>query len=131
MASLKIENIVSYLKSVSAITNLVWQRIYYWEPMREQTGPYIIINQVWQNIVDTVTKSALLEIRIVWNDENVTKKQLVNIIDIVESYIITTNSYQKYIDTTFKIVEWWSFEILVDSKNRQLLIKNYIFYFLS
>jgi hypothetical protein len=42
----EIDQICEYLKATTSIATVLSDRIYYWEPMREQTGIYLTINTV-------------------------------------------------------------------------------------
>lgn len=133
VVSIQIDQIVSYLKNTSSVANIVSDRIYYGEPMREQSWTYIIINSISQ-IINPVSKQALVEFRIVWSNEWTTKKSLVDLANIITDSMCLTDTKQVYKLWNFevyKIVEWWDFRIFIDEKNRNLLIKDYIFYFLS
>jgi hypothetical protein len=132
--SIQIDQICSYLKGLtSTIGTVVSSRVYFWEPMREQTWVYIVVNSISQ-VVDRVSKQALVEFRLVWHDENDSKKSLVDLANILTASLVTTDDIQKYAFGSFsvyKVVEWWDFRIFIDEKNRNLLIKDYIFYFLD
>ena len=134
MSYFQIDWIVDYLKATSTVHTFVEDRIFYWEPMREQTKDYIVINQVSQIIETTVSKQALIEIRIISWDENTRKKTLLSILDSVTNSLVltpTNATYTLWTQTVYKIVEAWWFDLLVDDKNRNVLIKDYVFYFLS
>lgn len=131
--SIQIDQIVDFLKNTSTVATVVSDRIFFGEPMREQNWIYIIINSISQ-VVNAVDKQALVEVRLVGNDENVRKKQLVNLANIITDALVLTNTKQIYTLWSFKvykIVEWGDFRIFVDDKNRNLLITTFVFYFLS
>ena len=132
---IKLDKICWYLKWLtSTLWTVVSDRIYFWEPMREQTWPYIVLNSISQVIDTPITKQALVEARIIWHDENDTKKSLVNIASILNDELITTDTLQLQSLNWFnvyKITEGWDFRMFIDDKNRNLLIKDFIFYFLN
>ena len=132
---IKLDKICWYLKWLtSTLWTVVSDRIYFWEPMREQTWPYIVLNSISQVIDTPITKQALVEARIIWHDENDTKKSLVNIASILNDELITTDTLQLQSLNWFnvyKIIEGWDFRMFIDDKNRNLLIKDYVFYFLN
>jgi len=132
---IKLDKICWYLKWLtSTLWTVVSDRIYFWEPMREQTWPYIVLNSISQVIDTPITKQALVEARIIWHDENDTKKSLVNIASILNDELITTDTLQLQSLNWFnvyKIVEGWDFRMFIDDKNRNILIKDYVFYFLN
>ena len=74
----EIDQICEYLKATTSIATVLSDRIYYWEPMREQTWIYLTINTVSQ-VINAVDKQALVEFRLIWHNENVRKKELVAI----------------------------------------------------
>ena len=132
---IKLDKICWYLKWLtSTLWTVVSDRIYFWEPMREQTWPYIVLNSISQVIDTPITKQALVEARIIWHDENDTKKSLVNIASILNDELITTDTLQLQSLNWFnvyKIIEGWDFRMFIDDKNRNILIKDFIFYFLN
>lgn len=132
---IQLDKVCTYLKTLTTtLWTVVSDRIYFWEPMREQTWPYIVLNSISQVIDNPVSKQALIEARIIGNDENVSKKQLVTIAWMLNDWLITTDTKSIYNLSWFdvyKIVEGWDFRIFVDDKNRNLLIKDFIFYFLN
>jgi len=132
---IKLDKICWYLKWLtSTLWTVVSDRIYFWEPMREQTWPYIVLNSISQVIDTPITKQALVEARIIWHDENDTKKSLVNIASILNDELITTDTLQLQSLNWFnvyKIIEGWDFRMFIDDKNRNILIKDYVFYFLN
>lgn len=132
---IELDKVCNYLKTLtSSLGVLVSDRIYFWEPMNEQTWPYIILNSISQVIDNPITKKALIEVRILWHDENDTKKSLVNIASVLNNALITTDTNSLYNLSWFevyKIIEGWDFRIFIDEKNRNLLIKDYVFYFLN
>ena len=132
---IKLDKICWYLKWLtSTLWTVVSDRIYFWEPMREQTWPYIVLNSISQVIDTPITKQTLVEARIIWHDENDTKKSLVNIASILNDELITTDTLQLQSLNWFnvyKIVEGWDFRMFIDDKNRNILIKDYVFYFLN
>lgn len=132
---IQLDKVCTYLKTLTTtLWTVVSDRIYFWEPMREQTWPYIVLNSISQVIDNPVSKQALIEARIIGNDENVSKKQLVTIAWMLNDWLITTDTQSIYNLSWFevyKIVEGWDFRIFVDDKNRNLLIKDFIFYFLN
>jgi len=132
---IKLDKICWYLKWLTkTLWTVVSDRIYFWEPIREQTWPYIVLNSISQVIDTPITKQALVEARIIWHDENDTKKSLVNIASILNDELITTDTLQLQSLNWFnvyKITEGWDFRMFIDDKNRNILIKDYVFYFLN
>ena len=127
--SIEIDKVVSYLKGVSSIDTLVSDRIYFGEPMHEVSPDwvYIVVNVVSQN-ADVVNKMARLEFRFIWPSENTTKKQLIDIQNLTTDSIVYMPNIISWV---YKVVEWGTFQAFVDEKNRNMLIKDYLFYFLS
>jgi len=131
--SVQIDKIVDFLKATSTVATIVSDRVFFGEPMREQSWVYIAVSPV-SEVRELVNKQALVEIRLVWNDENVRKKQLIDLINIITDEITTTDTNQTFNFNWFvcyKVVEAWGFDLLVSDKNKNILIKDYIFYFLS
>ena len=128
--SIELDQIVDGLKNTSSISNIVSDRVFFWEPMYEQDWQYIVLNSVSQ-IVDRVSKQALIEVRIIWNDENVLKRDLVKTANTITDVLVSENPKTFWTFQYYKCVEWGGFRIFVDDKNRNILIKDFIFYFLS
>lgn len=129
----EIDQICDYLKATTSIATVLSDRIYYWEPMREQTGIYLTINTVSQ-VINAVDKQALVEFRLIWHNENVRKKELVAISKLLIDNLVTTNSFQVYKLWDFevyKIREGGTYRMFVDDKNRNLLIQDFVFQFIN
>jgi len=129
----EIDQICDYLKATTSIATVLSDRIYYWEPMREQTWIYLTINTVSQ-VINAVDKQALVEFRLIWHNENVRKKELVAISKLLIDNLVTTNSFQVYKLWDFevyKIREGGTYRMFVDDKNRNLLIQDFIFQFIN
>jgi hypothetical protein len=129
----EIDQICEYLKATTSIATVLSDRIYYWEPMREQTGIYLTINTVSQ-VINAVDKQALVEFRLIGHNENVRKKELVAISKLLIDNLVTTNSFQVYKLWDFevyKIREGGTYRMFVDDKNRNLLIQDFVFQFIN
>lgn len=129
----EIDQICDYLKATTSIATVLGDRIYYWEPMREQTGIYLTINTVSQ-VINAVDKQALVEFRLIWHNENVRKKELVAISKLLIDNLVTTNRFQVYKLWDFevyKIREGGTYRMFVDDKNRNLLIQDFVFQFIN
>ena len=129
----EIDQICEYLKATTSIATVLSDRIYYWEPMREQTGIYLTINTVSQ-VINAVDKQTLVEFRLIGHNENVRKKELVAISKLLIDNLVTTNSFQVYKLWDFevyKIREGGTYRMFVDDKNRNLLIQDFVFQFIN
>lgn len=129
----EIDQICEYLKATTSIATVLSDRIYYWEPMREQTWIYLTINTVSQ-VINAVDKQALVEFRLIWHNENVRKKELVAISKLLIDNLVTTNSFNVYKLWDFevyKIREGGTYRMFVDDKNRNLLIQDFVFQFIN
>lgn len=129
----EIDQICEYLKATTSIATVLSDRIYYWEPMREQTWIYLTINTVSQ-VINAVDKQALVEFRLIGHNENVRKKELVAISKLLIDNLVTTNTFQVYKLWDFevyKIREGGTYRMFVDDKNRNLLIQDFVFQFIN
>ena len=126
--SIDISNLIAHLRSVSAISSLVWNRIFYWPPMREQSWIYLQIAPITQ-ISDITNKVSRVEFRYCASDENTTPKQLISLQDLVTDEMIT--NWVNCMSGAYKIIEWSDFREFVDDKNKNILIRDYQIYFLS
>lgn len=129
--SIDINDIVNYLRSVPAINAITGNRIYVWPPVSHQDGIFIVVDLVSQR-VDIWSKTAILEFSFIAHNDNVAKKQLLDLQQIVTDEIVySTDCWAKTFNTfsVFKVVEWSMFELTVNNFWKNLLIHNYIFYF--
>lgn len=127
-----VDKLVAYLETVTDITDIVWQEIYYWKPFEFQTDWITIIWGLISQTPDELYKRARIELRFIWNSESITKKDLIDVQNIVVQYLCYESClWQKNFDwfTVFNTVEWWQLVELMDNNSRNILIKDFIIYF--
>lgn len=127
-----VDKLVAYLETVTDITDIVWQEIYYWKPFEFQTDWITIIWWLVSQTPDELYKRARIELRFIANSESITKKELIDVQNIVVEYLCYQEClWQKNFDwfTVFNTVEWWQLVELIDNNNRNILVKDFIIYF--
>lgn len=119
---MNIWEIIDFLNTKSDITDLVWNRIFYWIPADEQTQDFITINIVSWNRPMEVEEKTRLEIRVIAWDTSSLLSELQNITNIVYQNLLTYK-YQ-WIFKLLKVnnVNWF------DEKKRKVFIQDLIFY---
>ena len=131
MNSVDVWKIIQYMKTITDITDIVWQNIFYWEPSRESdvnTDIYIIINEISET-PDFSQRRARLEFRFLWSKDTVKKTALKSTCWIVTDNLSFNNcNWVKDFDwfSVSSFIEWNSAWPFRDSNERNLLIKDYI-----
>lgn len=129
MNQIKIDEIITYLKSKSTIKAITWERVYFWKPSTdEQAWIYITINILGeqQSIMD---KWTLLEFRFIAHNDTVTFASLLNLKNLVSNEFYSSKKLSNF--NTYNCYEDWGLNNWYDEKNRKVIIQDYRFYFLS
>ena len=131
MNSVDVWKIIQKMKTITDITDIVWQNIFYWAPIKSSDidkDIYIIINEITE-IPDFSQRNTRLEFRYLGNNDSVKKTSLKNICWIVtDSLSFDSCNWVQDFDW-FKVssfIEWNSAWPFRDDKDRNLLIKDYI-----
>jgi len=130
MNSVNVWKIIQEIKTITDITDIVWQNIFFWEPKKESdisTDIYIAINIISQ-IPSFSQRQARLEFRFLTKKDTV---KLTNLIDIC--WIVTDNlsfdscNWVKDFNwfTVSSFTEWSEFRPFRDNNERNILIKDY------
>lgn len=85
--NIKIDKIVESLLTIPSLTNIFGTRIYWGEPVREQSGVYLVLNTVSQSYTE-YDRTARIEARICSHTENVTKKTLNEASEALYNYLV-------------------------------------------
>jgi hypothetical protein len=115
MRTINIATLINYLNTKTSITNIVWNRIFFWLPNSEQTQDYITINIISENRPTSVENKNRVEFRYIWWSTAttfITLQILDNIIfEELESYkqdwvykVINSNYFNWYDDKWRKFV---------------------------
>lgn len=131
--NIKIDKVVETLLTVPSLTAVFGTRIYWWEPVREQSWLYLVLNTISQSFTE-YDRTARVEARICSHNENITKKTLNEASEALYNYLVDdTDGWQKVFWTfkVYKVCGWVEFVVLRDEKNRNILIQDFIFYFTS
>jgi len=67
---IKIPDLIDHLNTYSAITDIIWNRIFYSAPQSEQTEVYMVLDIVTWNQVSQVEVSQRIEFRIVGTNQS-------------------------------------------------------------
>ena len=129
--TIPVDKIINELLTISEITNITGTRIYFGEPVFEnQQGIYLVLNLISDLPVQSVERFARVEFRIIAHNSEVTKKQLVTLIDIINQKLVYDECLWKKDYDWFKVYvveEWNSLILWTSDKNRNVLIKDFIF----
>lgn len=117
-----LESIVIGMKTDTDIFSVLWNRIYIWQPIGEQTDIYLTINIITQIQNQDVNNRTRVELRFIW--WNLTS--LSNIEKKVRNYLY--NSHQSL---NVYNIEIWTLANGYDDKKTPVLIRDMIFYMLT
>ena len=128
--TLQVDQIVAELKTISALTTAT-NGIYFGLPMREPSSwIYIAINIVSNITTDEYSNRARLEFNVIAANENITPKEIMDVVAIIDDSIITQDDSVPSLFWTFDVfkVSWantmWPVYI---NKNKITIKKDYIF----
>lgn len=131
MNSVEVWKIIQYIKTIPAITAIVWQNIFFWEPKKEtdiNTDIYILINIISQ-VPSFSQRQARLEFRFLWKTDKVKLSDLINICWLTTENL-NFNSCNWVKDFSWfsvsSFIEWNNFLPFRDDNERNILIKDYI-----
>ena len=132
--TLQVDQIVTKLKTISSITSAT-NGIYFGLPMREPSSwIYIAINIVSNITTDIYSNNARLEFNVIGSTEDITPKDLVDVVAIIDDAIVTQDDSQVLEFGTFDVmkVSWanmmWPVNIV---KNKIMIKKDYIFGYIA
>ena len=131
MNSISVPKIITYIKTITAITNIVGQNIFFWVPKSDAditTDIYLVINIISQ-VPSYSQRQARLEFRFCSKTDWVTLQSLIDL-----QWLATANlcfeSYNWVKDFTWftvvSFIEWWQFLPFRDDLDRNILIKDYL-----
>lgn len=120
---MQLNKIIDYLNTISNITDLVWDRIYWWIPKDEPTENYITLNIITEAQPLSVEKFNRIEFRYIGWDTATTYQDLQN---IDEQVLIALNNYKA--DWVYKIVIT-NFVNGYDNKQKRVLIRDVLIYY--
>jgi len=121
----KLKQVVVKLKTDTTIGSLLWNRIYIWQPMSEQTQSYMTINIVTQIQNIEVNNRTRVEFRYIWL-ENTALDTLWDIEFAVKDFMIT--NYREFWFYKFEI---WQLANWYDEKKKPVLIRDFILYYIT
>jgi len=117
-----VKEIIDYLITKTSITNLIWNRIFYWLPNSDQLQTYLTINQITENSpldLQTITR---LEFRFIWWDVNINYSTLENIENIVRTELLKFTWEKVYKIIVSNKVNGY------DNKSRKIIIRDFLIY---
>ena len=125
-----IEKLVATLDGITEITDITWDKIYYWKPFKlSDEWVSIILSLIPTTPTNEIYKTARIQIQLFWGNENVTKKSLVDLQNIViqklcfdECWGLKSYDWFTVMSTLESI---WPYEWL-DDKKRNNLFKDII-----
>lgn len=121
--------IVSFLQSFSEIRTAVSGNIFVGLPVVPPSWIYIVVMPVAQNSY-VVEKSALVDVRVMGK---ATQVELINIIWKVSDALLSEHNltYNIWWFDVYKVVDWPTFTILSWEDRTNILIKDFVFYFVK
>jgi len=126
---IEIDKIITYLKSITAIHNITWDRIYFWLPISDdQVWTYITINILWEQ-QSFLNKWTLLEFKFIGHNENTTFNSLLILKNLVSNQFLSNKSLSSFY--VYNCYEDWGLNNWYDEKNRRVIVQDYRFYFLN
>ena len=136
MNSINVWNIIQYIKTKTAITNICWTNIFFGEPWRladVNTNIYIIVNVISQ-IPSYATRTTRLEFRFCSKTDTIKKQELIDLQNLTTQYLSFESCNWVRDFNWFKVtsfIEWNSFVILRDNLERNILIRDYLITFIK
>ena len=120
---MNIASLIAYLNTITAITTIVWNRIYWWVPKNEETQTYLTISIISEVQPTDVEKRNRVEFRMIWGDTKATYSTLKTLDDLIVSNIRNYTTNWVYRVAIWNLIDWY------DSKNRKILIRDLIIYY--
>lgn len=129
MNQIKVDEIITFLKSKSNIKAITWERIYFWQPITDDLPwLYITINILWEQ-QSIMNKWTLLEFRFIAHNDTTTFSSLLNLKNLVSNELYSSKKLSNFY--SYNCYEDWGLNNWYDEKNRKVIIQDYRFYFLS
>ena len=130
MTHIDIPNIIDFLNTQTAITDITGSRIFWWTPSDEDEilWIYMTVGIVTEVQASDCEKRDRIEFRMLWDNENTTYKSLKELDNILFDLLQTTQDYnwfEVYKVVNQNLVSWY------DPKNRKVLIRDMIFYYVN
>jgi len=127
MNYLNIGTLITYLNTKTTLTDLVWNRIYYWYPTEQQSGVFIVMEREWQKIREVYSYD-IVSVKIIWHETWITYADLDEISNTLND-ILTIEARWEF--NVIKILSTGSVANTYDTLNRPLIDKNYYIYYLN
>ena len=121
MRTINIATLINYLNTKTSITNIVWNRIFFWLPNSEQTQDYITINIISENRPTSVENKNRVEFRYIWWNTSTTFITL----QILDNIIFEELENYKQ-DWVYKVINSNYFN-WYDEKWRKFVLRDLIF----
>ena len=119
---INIWQIIDFLNTKTSVTDLVWNRIYYWLPETTPDENYITVNIISNSKPRSVEEKTRIEFTAIWWDTSKTFSELQNITNVVYNELLTYNE-----QWVFNIVESTTYNNY-DVNNRKVFIQDLVFY---
>ena len=130
MKQVNLDSIVDVIKTIPAVIATCGDRVFSETPIEEeQSGIYIIVSMVTDQVDTVVTKNALIEVKAIAHNSDVHQSQLYDLINAITDAIVTDGTQEDYGFGVYKVVEQAYAPPLLDDKTRWEIVKDYLFYF--
>ena len=110
--------IITYLNTITEITDIVWNRIFWWLPNNEQTWTYIVLTLITERQPTLVENINRVEVRMIWGDSTVSYSTLFDLNKKVFSKLQEYKQDWVYKIVNQNLVQWY------DEKSRKLVLKD-------
>lgn len=130
MQRIDIPQIIAYLAAQPSVSAIVGSRIYWGLPKSEQTGTYLVIDEVTEN-QDTVEAVSRLAFRFQAHDDNTNWSQLYAAERAVTQLIANKGPVKFGTFDCHKVLIAANLFSGVDEKTRKTYIRDYLFHFQS
>lgn len=117
MRTTNIWDLINYLNTITDITDIVSNRIFYWQPNTEQTETYITINKITSRLPNWVEWIERVEFRYILNTSFASLESL------DEKVFNALENYKQ--DWVYKIISSNSFNYF-DEKNNKCFLRDFL-----
>ncbi len=119
---MQLNNIINYLNTITAITDIVWNRIFFWIPKTEQTQDYMTLNIITETQPTIAEKRNRIEFRYIAGNTTT----LYSTLQTLDDELMTAMLNYKQ-DGVYKVVIQ-NLVNLYDDKQRKILLRDLFIY---
>lgn len=120
---MQLNNLIIYLNTITDITNIVSNRIFWGVPDTEQTLDYMTLNIITETEPTKVEKRNRIEFRYIWGDTNTSYSTLQTLDTAVLNALRDYTGQWVYKTVISNFANWY------DNKQRKVMIRDVQIYF--